>query len=104
MNIEQYGYQKADTIDCGTGIPARVTAVHRSHFEIVCRVTVTFSASASCESPRCFLNFCIFSPRVIVTFPPAFDFEKIIANKAFYLYQYKQEPPQRTIAASLFNA
>lgn len=36
MNIEQYGYQKADTIDCGTGIPARVTAVHRSHFEIVC--------------------------------------------------------------------
>ena len=36
MNIEQYGDQKADTIDCGTGIPARVTAVHRSHFEIVC--------------------------------------------------------------------
>ena len=29
MNIEQYGYQKAYTIDCGTVIPARVTAVHR---------------------------------------------------------------------------
>ena len=34
MNIENYGYKAAETQDKGT--PARVTAVHRDLFEIVC--------------------------------------------------------------------
>lgn len=32
------------------------------------------------------------------------DLRKIIANMALYFYQHKREPPQRTIAASRFNA
>lgn len=36
MNIEQYGFQPFNITGDTTGIPARVTAVHRQLFEIIC--------------------------------------------------------------------
>lgn len=36
MNLKNYGFRPFDMIENTTGIPARVTAVHRERFEIIC--------------------------------------------------------------------